>query len=221
MEKCSICDKELSHEDSILRSPYDGIVVCKEHRSFAFFFIPEIAKMELGLITDYPAHLKKCSFCDTDLTEGEIKSFSIHTFHTVCSKHKVAENMFNKDLAKDWFEFAEAQPQPCEYNEENQAKFKEQYPKPFLFFPYTHMKKLSDLKNGDEITDKNWDLLDEEVRLLSIKEEIVENWRISERTLPISDAAVSFNNGTPTLNIKVHNSEETMQHYQKEKQKTN
>lgn len=125
IEKCSICDKELTREDGLLRSPSDGIIVCKEHRSFAYFFIPEIAKMELGLITDYPAELKKCAICDVDLNEEEIKSFSMATFHPVCSKHKEAERMFNKDLAKEWFAFAEAQPQPFEYTTENRQKWLE------------------------------------------------------------------------------------------------
>jgi hypothetical protein len=101
MEKCSICNQELTSRGQNLMTPMDGIIVCEEHRSFANYMIPEIAKMELGLITDYPAHLKSCSICEKSLTEGEIQSFSIKTFLPVCSKHKEAESMFNKDLAKD------------------------------------------------------------------------------------------------------------------------
>jgi len=125
MEECSICDKQLTGKAQNLKTPYDGGVVCEEHRSFAHYMIPEIAKMELGLITDYPAHLKRCSICEKSLSEGELQSFSIKTFHPVCSEHKAAETMYRLDLAKEWFVFAKTQPQPCDYNEENRIKFDE------------------------------------------------------------------------------------------------
>lgn len=118
MEKCSICDKELSHEDSILRS-------CKEHRPYASYFIPEVAKMTIGLISEYPEHLKKCAICQNGLSETELKSFSPGTFHPVCTHHRAAETMYSLEIAKNWFEFAKTQPQPFEYNDENRKKWTE------------------------------------------------------------------------------------------------
>ena len=124
-EKCSICDNELTNKDQNLKSPYDGIIVCEGHRSFANYMIPEVAKMKLGLITEYPERLKKCSICDICLNEIEIQSISMETYLPVCTKHKVAGNMFNRDLAKEWFAYAEMQPQPFEYTEENRTKWLE------------------------------------------------------------------------------------------------
>lgn len=211
MKNCSICDVQLTLEEQGLITPTDTAIVCKNHREYANYFIPEIAKMKLGLITEYPDSLKKCSICDIDLTETEVNGISEKTYLPVCSEHKIAETWYNLDLAKRWFEFAKTQIQPCEYNEENRKKFLE----------YTYRRKFLDIKEGDEITDQEWTFIEKDIKdLCKSINNTIHYWRTSDRTNPVSDIEVRYNDST-ILKFKVRNSEETIQKYLKQAKDAN
>jgi hypothetical protein len=125
MGNCNICDKELSQEETNRAEYTDLIITCAEHNKYRDYSNLEVPKMELGIIKEYSAKWKKCEICECDLTQEDIASFSKHTTQPTCKKHRLANNWWQLDISKDWFEYCDYVGFDLNYSEQNQPKFHE------------------------------------------------------------------------------------------------
>lgn len=97
------------------------LTVCKEHDTYGYFGIAEVAKKELRLINEYSEKYKKCAVCDEPLNEDDTNKFTTITFWPCCKKHKSGETALQLSMLKDFFSC----PENTEYNESNWKKYLE------------------------------------------------------------------------------------------------
>ena len=104
---CQICNKELNLTDLQLRSNYDFLCVCQEHRDLAHIPILEVAKIKNIRRNYLLQELKKCCICDEILTTEDIDLISETTVNATCKKHRLVSDWWQLDIAKDFFEYIE------------------------------------------------------------------------------------------------------------------
>lgn len=102
---CDICNVVLTQENVKLLHPHDFLVTCEEHAEYAQQFQIEIIQKKLGIIKEFPEGWAQCNICHCDLSQEEIDTIETTDISKTCEKHREVKKWFQRDIARDWFEF--------------------------------------------------------------------------------------------------------------------
>ncbi len=110
--KCDICNKscESGYRPTAYISPMSCLKVCDDHMPYRNSINVVSIQKRLGIISDFPEHLKKCLVCKKYLSQEELSLIDDYTVSHVCLKHIDIARWHQSKIGIRWCEFKELHP---------------------------------------------------------------------------------------------------------------